>query len=31
MTASTDANGDGSLSRTNLPPGIYTCTVVVDP
>jgi hypothetical protein len=28
---STGPNGDGSTSRTNLPPGTYTCTVVVDP
>ena len=28
---STGAGGDGSLSETNLPPGTYTCTVVVDP
>jgi hypothetical protein len=28
---STGSNGDGSTSRTNLPPGTYTCTIVVDP
>jgi hypothetical protein len=27
----TDANGDGSKSKLNLPPGTYSCTVVVDP
>jgi hypothetical protein len=31
VTASTDNNGDGSLSRTDLEPGTYTCTIVVDP
>jgi hypothetical protein len=31
VTGSTDANGDGSLTRNNLPPGTYTCTIVVDP
>ena len=30
-TGSTGANGDGSVSRNDLPPGTYTCTVVVDP
>jgi hypothetical protein len=30
-TGSTDANGDGSVSRNDLEPGTYTCTVVVDP
>jgi hypothetical protein len=25
------ANGDGSASATNLEPGTYTCTVVIDP
>ena len=30
-TGSTGANGDGSVSRNNLEPGTYTCTVVVDP
>jgi uncharacterized surface anchored protein len=30
-TGSTGATGDGSVSRNNLPPGTYTCTVVVDP
>jgi hypothetical protein len=28
---STGTNGDGSTSRNNLPPGTYTCTIVVDP
>jgi Prealbumin-like fold domain len=27
----TGANGDGSKSKTDLAPGTYTCTVVVDP
>ncbi|NIK59841.1 MSCRAMM family protein [Kribbella shirazensis] len=27
----TGANGDGSASATNLPPGTYTCTIVIDP
>jgi hypothetical protein len=31
VTASTGPNGDGSLSRLNLPPGTYTCVVVIDP
>ena len=31
VTAVTGANGDGSLSRLNLPPGTYTCVIVVDP
>jgi hypothetical protein len=31
VTASTGANGDGSLTRSNLEPGTYTCTIVVDP
>jgi len=30
-TGSTGANGDGSVSRNDLPPGTYTCVVVVDP
>ena len=30
-SGSTGANGDGSASATNLPPGTYVCTVVVDP
>jgi hypothetical protein len=30
-TGSTDANGDGSVSRNDLEPGTYTCTVVIDP
>jgi hypothetical protein len=28
---STGPNGDGSKSRTNLPPGTYVCTIVIDP
>jgi hypothetical protein len=31
VTASTDPDGDGSLTRTDLAPGTYTCTIVVDP
>jgi Prealbumin-like fold domain len=27
----TDPNGDGSLTLSDLPPGTYTCTVVIDP
>jgi hypothetical protein len=30
-SGSTDANGDGSASASNLTPGTYTCTVVIDP
>jgi len=30
-SGSTGANGDGSASATNLEPGTYTCTVVIDP
>jgi hypothetical protein len=30
-SGSTGANGDGSASATDLEPGTYTCTVVVDP
>jgi hypothetical protein len=30
-SGSTDANGDGSASATDLEPGTYTCTVVIDP
>jgi Prealbumin-like fold domain len=30
-SGSTDANGDGTFSDTNLLPGTYTCTVVIDP
>jgi hypothetical protein len=30
-TGSTNSNGDGSVSRNDLEPGTYTCTVVVDP
>jgi hypothetical protein len=28
---STGTNGDGSKSKTDLEPGTYTCTIVVDP
>jgi hypothetical protein len=31
VTGSTGANGDGSLTRQDLEPGAYTCTVVIDP
>jgi hypothetical protein len=27
----TGANGDGSVTALNLPPGTYTCVVVIDP
>jgi Prealbumin-like fold domain len=30
-TGSTDADGDGSVTKTDLEPGTYTCTVVIDP
>jgi hypothetical protein len=30
-SGSTGANGDGSASASNLTPGTYTCTVVIDP
>ena len=30
-SGSTGANGDGSVTGTDLEPGTYTCTVVVDP
>jgi uncharacterized surface anchored protein len=30
-SGSTGANGDGSITASNLPPGTYVCTVVVDP
>lgn len=30
-SGSTGANGDGTASDTNLTPGTYTCTVVIDP
>jgi hypothetical protein len=30
-SGSTAANGDGSVSRNNLPPGTYNCQVVIDP
>jgi hypothetical protein len=30
-TGSTGANGDGSASASDLKPGTYTCTVVIDP
>lgn len=31
VDATTGANGDGSYSMDDLPPGTYTCTVIVDP
>jgi hypothetical protein len=31
VTGATAANGDGSLTREDLEPGTYTCTVVIDP
>jgi hypothetical protein len=31
VTATTDPDGDGSLTRSDLQPGTYTCTIVVDP
>jgi hypothetical protein len=30
-SGTTDPNGDGSATATNLEPGTYTCTIVVDP
>jgi len=30
-SGSTGANGDGSLTLSNLQPGTYSCTIVVDP
>jgi uncharacterized surface anchored protein len=30
-SGTTDATGDGSASATDLEPGTYTCTVVIDP
>jgi hypothetical protein len=30
-TGTTSSNGDGSVTRKNLEPGTYTCTVVIDP
>jgi Prealbumin-like fold domain len=30
-SGSTGTNGDGTFSDTNLEPGTYTCTVVIDP
>jgi hypothetical protein len=30
-SGSTDANGDGSATASDLEPGTYTCTVVIDP
>ena len=29
--ATTGANGDGSLTKSNLQPGTYTCVIVIDP
>ena len=29
--ATTGTNGDGSHTRSDLEPGTYTCTVVIDP
>ncbi|GAA1060316.1 hypothetical protein GCM10009573_17420 [Agromyces bracchium] len=29
--ATTGANGDGSLSKSNLQPGTYTCVIIIDP
>jgi len=31
VTASTGPNGDGALTREDLEPGTYSCTVVIDP
>ena len=30
-SGSTGANGDGTFTDTNLPPGTYTCEIVIDP
>ncbi len=30
-SGSTGANGDGSVTASDLEPGIYTCTINVDP
>ena len=30
-SASTGPNGDGSLTREDLAPGTYACTVIIDP
>jgi len=30
-SGSTGANGDGSATASNLRPGTYTCTIVIDP
>jgi Prealbumin-like fold domain/Domain of unknown function (DUF5979) len=30
-SGSTDANGDGTASASDLEPGTYTCTIVIDP
>ena len=30
-SGATGANGDGTFSDTDLPPGTYTCEVVIDP
>ncbi|KRE21137.1 hypothetical protein ASG80_13840 [Agromyces sp. Soil535] len=29
--ATTGANGDGSLTKSNLQPGTYTCVIIIDP
>jgi uncharacterized protein YbdZ (MbtH family) len=31
VTGATDPDGDGSLTREDLEPGTYSCTVVIDP
>jgi hypothetical protein len=31
VSGSTGANGDGSATATDLEPGTYTCTIVIDP
>jgi hypothetical protein len=31
VTATSPDNGDGSYTKSNLEPGTYTCTIVVDP
>ena len=30
-SASTGANGDGSLTKSDLQPGTYSCEIVIDP